>query len=147
MTRTLIYPDPIEFNVLPDKIIQQFERTHGVRTIWTDGRKLIDDPDQLRWWGYSTAHWDQDTLVVNSNGFDERTWVDHFGYPHSSSIELEERYRRTAYDVLELGMTITDPKIYTKPWTSQLKRFRLLPKNGVKTIDGWAGLFEDPLSP
>ena len=82
----------------------------------------------------------QGTLVVGSNGFDERTWVDHFGYPHSSSIELEERYRRTAYDVLELSMTITDPKIYTtpkiytKPWTSQLKRFRLLPKNGVKTI-------------
>ena len=55
---------------------------------------------------------------------------DHFGYPHSSSIELEERYRRTAYDVLELSMTITDPKIYTKPWTSQLKRFRLLSING-----------------
>lgn len=77
------------------------------------------------------AHWDQDTLVVNSNGFDERTWVAHFGYPHSSSIELEERYRRTAYDVLKLGMTITDPKAYTKGWrTSQVKRFRLLP-NGV----------------
>ena len=79
---------------------------------------------------------------MNSNGFDERTWVDHFGYPHSSSMQLEERYRRTAYDVLELSMTITDPKIYTtakiytKPWTSQLKRFRLLPKDGVKTIDG-----------
>ena len=71
---------------------------------------------------------------MNSNGFDERTWVDHFSYPHSSSIELEERYWRTAYDVLELSMTITDPKIYTKPWTSRLKRFRLLPKNGVKTI-------------
>jgi hypothetical protein len=147
VTRALIYPDPIEFNVLPDKIIQQFEWTYGVRTIWSDGRKLIDDPDQLRWWGYSTAHWDQDTLVVNSNGFDERTWVDHFGYPHSSSMQLEERYRRTAYDVLELSMTITDPKIYTKPWTSQLKRFRLLSKNGVKTIDGWAGLFEDLCAP
>ena len=67
---------------------------------------------------------------MNSNGFDERTWVDHFGYPHSSSIELEERYRRTAYAVLELSMTITEPKIYTKPWTSQLKRFRLLSING-----------------
>ena len=80
---------------------------------------------------------------VNSNGFDERTWVDHLGYPHSSSMQLEERYRRKAYDVLELSMTINDPKIYAKPWTSQLKRFHLLSKNGVKTIDGWAGLIED----
>ena len=76
VTRALIYPDPIEFNVLPDKIVQQYEWTYGVRTIWTDGRKLIDDPDQLRWWGCSTAHWDQDTLVVNSNGFDEAPgWI------------------------------------------------------------------------
>ena len=147
VTRALIYPDPVEFNVLPDRIMQQFEWTYAVRTIWTDGRKLIDDPDQLRWWGYSTGHWDGDTFVVNSNGFDERTWVDHFGYPHSSSMQLEERYRRTAYDVLELTMTITDPKIYIKPWTSQVKRFRLLPKNTVKTIDGWPGLFEDLCAP
>jgi hypothetical protein len=147
VTRALIYPDPVEFNVLPDKIMQQFEWTYAVRTIWTDGRKLVDDPDQLRWWGYSTAHWDGDTFVVNSNGFDERTWVDHFGYPHSTSMLLEERYRRTAYDVLELTMTITDPKVYTKPWTSQVKRFRLLPKNSIKTIDGWPGLFEDLCAP
>ena len=44
-------------------------------------------------------------------------------------------------------MTITDPKIYTKPWTSQLKRFSLLPKNGVNTINGWAGLLEDLCAP
>jgi hypothetical protein len=147
VTRALIYPDPVEFNVLPDKIMQQFEWTYATRTIWTDGRKLPDDPDQLRWWGYSTAHWDGDTLVVNSNGFDERTWVDHFGYPHSTDMKLEERYRRTAYDVLELTMTITDPKVYTKPWTSQLKRFRLLPKNGIKTVDGWTGVMEDLCAP
>ena len=147
VTRALIYPDPVEFNVLPDKIMQQFEWTYVTRTIWTDGRKLPDDPDQLRWWGYSTSHWEGDTFVVNSNGFDERTWVDHFGYPHSTDLKLEERYRRTAYDAMELTMTIVDPKIYTRPWTSQLKRFRLLPKNGIKTIDGWGGLMEDLCAP
>src|SRR5207248_1341495 len=148
VTRALIYPDPVEFNVLPDKIMQQFEWTYATRTIWTDGRKLPDDPDQLRWWGYSTGHWDGDTFVVNSNGFDERTWIDHFGYPHSSDMKLEERYRRTAYDVLELQMTITDPKIYTRPWASQLKKFRKLDtKNGIKTVDGWAGLMEDLCAP
>jgi len=147
VTRALIYPDPVEFTQLPDRLLQQFEWGYQVRTIWLDGRKLIDDPDQPRWWGYSTAHWEGDTLVVNSNGFDDRTWVDHFGYPHSNQMQLEERYRRTAYDVLELQMTITDPKVYTKPWPSQLKRFRLLPKGSVKTIDGWGGLFEDVCAP
>jgi hypothetical protein len=147
VTRALIYPDPVEFLQLPDRIVQQFEWGYGVRTIWLDGRKLIDDPDQPRWWGYSTGHWEGDTLVVNSNGFEERTWVDHFGYPHSTDMKLEERYKRTAYDVVELVMTITDPKVYTKPWTSQTKRFRLIPKGTVKTIDGWGGLFEDVCAP
>jgi hypothetical protein len=73
--------------------------------------------------------------------------VDHFGYPHSVDMALEERYRRIAYDVLELSMTITDPKIYTKPWVSETKRFRKLEKNGIKTVDGWTGLMEDLCAP
>jgi hypothetical protein len=60
---------------------------------------------------------------------------------------LEERYRRTAYDVLELSMTVTDPKIYAKPWVSETKRFRKLEKNGIKTVDGWTGLMEDLCAP
>jgi len=147
VTRALIYPDPMEMNVLPDKILQQFEWGYGTRTIWTDGRKLPDDPDQLRWWGYSTAKWDGNTFVVDSNGFDERTWIDHFGYPHSDQMHLQERYRRIAYDVLELSLTITDPKVYTRPWVSQTKKFRLLPKDGIKTIDGWTGIMEDLCAP
>jgi hypothetical protein len=147
VTRALIYPDPMEMNVLPDKMLQQFEWGYGVRAIWTDGRKLPDDPDQLRWWGYSTGKWDGNTFVVDSNGFDERTWVDHFGYPHSDQMHLQERYRRIAYDVLELSMTIADPKVYTRPWVSQTKKFRLLPKDGIKTIDGWTGIMEDLCAP
>jgi len=148
VTRALIYPDPLEMNVLPDKIMQQFEWTYVVRTIWTDGRKLPEDADQLRWWGYSTGHWDGDTFVVDSNGFDERTWIDHFGYPHSTDMKLQERYKRTAYDVMELSMTVTDPKIYTRPWISQTKKFRKLnTKDGIKTADGWGGLMEDLCAP
>ena len=148
VTRALIYPDPLEMNVLPDKIMQQFEWTYVVRTIWTDGRKLPEDADQLRWWGYSTGHLDGDTFVVDSNGFDERTWIDHFGYPHSTDMKLQERYKRTAYDVMELSMTVTDPKIYTRPWISQTKKFRKLnTKDGIKTADGWGGLMEDLCAP
>jgi hypothetical protein len=146
-TRALIYPDPLEMNVLPDRILQQFEWGYGVRTLWNDGRKPLMDPDVPRWWGYSTGRWDGDTYVVTTTGIDERTWVDHFGYPHSVDIVLEERYRRTAYDVLELSMTITDPKIYTRPWVSEKKRFRRLEKGAIKTVDGWTGLMEDVCAP
>ena len=60
---------------------------------------------------------------------------------------LEERYRRVAYDTMELSMTITDPKIYTKPWVSETKKFRHLDKYGIKTVDGWTGLMEDLCAP
>lgn len=146
-SRALIYPDPLEMNVLSDKILQQFEWGNGVRTIWTDGRQPLMDPDVPRWWGYSTGKWDGDTFVVTTTGVDQRTWVDHFGYPHSESMVLAERYQRTAYDVLELNMTINDPKVYTAPWKSQLKKFRKLAKDGIKTVDGWTGLLEDVCAP
>jgi hypothetical protein len=146
-SRALIYPDPLEMHILSDRILQHFEWGYGLRTIWTDGRKPLIDPDQLRWWGYSTGHWEGDTFVVTTTGVDERTWVDHFGYPHSADMVLEERYKRTAYDVMELSMTITDPAIYTKPWVSQTKKFRRLEKNGIKTVDGWTGLMEDLCAP
>jgi hypothetical protein len=146
-SRALIYPDPMEMTVLPDRTLQQFEWGYGVRTIWTDGRQPLMDPDLPRWWGYSAARWDGDTFVVTTTGVDERTWVDHFGYPHSADMVLEERYRRTAYDVIELSMTITDPKVYTRPWVSETKKFRKLPKDAIKTVDGWTGLMEDLCAP
>jgi hypothetical protein len=146
-SRALIYPDPLEISVLPDRIYQQFEWGYAVRTIWTDGRKLPQDPDLPRWWGYSVGKWEGDTFVVDTVGVDERTWVDHYGYPHSDAMNLQERYTRTAYDVLELNMIITDPKVYKSPWKSELKKFRKLPKDGIKTVDGWTGLLEDVCAP
>ena len=146
-TRALAYVDPMEMNVLPDRIIQQFEWGWGTRILWTDGRPPLMDPDLPRWWGYSTGHWDGDTFVVTTTGVDERTWVDQYGYPHSADMVLEERYKRTAYDVLEVTTTINDPKIYTAPWTGDLKKFRKLDKNTIKSIDGWAGMLEDACAP
>ena len=79
--------------------------------------------------GYSAGRWEGDTFVVQSTGFDERTWVDHFGNPHSYEMRLEERYHRLDRDNLELVMTLTDPKTYTKPWVSERKVFKLAPAN------------------
>ena len=62
---------------------------------------------------------------MDSVGFDDRTWLDKFGYAHSDEMRLQERYRRVDADTLELTMTITDPQYYTKPWESDRKIFKL----------------------
>jgi hypothetical protein len=128
MPRAALYPDPVELIVLPDRILQHFQWGYGLRTIWMDGRTLpaSEDVDIPRWWGYAVGRWDGTTLVVESTGYDERTWIDHFGYPHSDEMVLEERYTRINYDTIELKMTLTDPKCYAKPWTSETKRMHLL---------------------
>lgn len=100
------------------------------RTIWTDGRELPRDPDP-RWFGFSTGKWKDDyTFVVETNGTDERTWLDNAGRPHSEQLRVEEVFHRVDRDTLELSMTIDDPKVYTKPWTALDKlRFQLKPPN------------------
>ena len=90
------------------------DMTH--RRIFMDGRQLEQDPNPS-WMGYSVGRWDGDTLVVESNGFNERTWLDFDGHPHSEHLRMNERYRRSDFGHMELQLTIDDPAIYAKPWT------------------------------
>jgi hypothetical protein len=88
------------------------------RVIWTDGRGLPKDPEP-RWFGYSVGKWVDDyTLVVQTSGMDERTWIDRAGRPHSADLRVEERFHRPDRDHLELTVTIDDPKMYTRPWVA-----------------------------
>ena len=126
LTAEIIEPhNTFEIVQTPNRILQFFEYRHDWREIWMDGRTLpaLKDIDP-KWNGYSVGRFEGDTLVVNSIGFDERSWVDKFGYPHSEEMRLEERYRRVDVDTLELVMTLTDPVVYTKPWVSDTKRFK-----------------------
>jgi hypothetical protein len=103
-------------------VLNQFFRTW--RTIWTDGRALPDDAE-LRWNGYSVGKWMDDyTLVVETIGMRDDTWVDNQGRPHSTDLKVEERFHRVDNDHLELTVTIDDPKMYTKPWLA-LNKFPL----------------------
>jgi hypothetical protein len=86
------------------------------RQIFMDGRALESTPNPS-WMGYSTGHWDGDTLVVESYGFNDRTWLDHDGHPHTQALHMTERYRRRDYGNLDLEVTFSDPAAYTKPWT------------------------------
>lgn len=118
---------PVEFLQAPGRTIQFFEWNRVLREIWTDGRELPTDWEP-RWFGYSVGKWEGDTFVVDSVGFDDRTWIDQYGYPHSTDMRLQERYRRVDQKTMELTMTITDPKAYTRPWVSDKKILEPLPQ-------------------
>ena len=121
--RMFTYNYGFEFAELPDRLVQFLEWGHTFRTIWTDGRELPEDPDP-RWMGYSVGQWEGDTFVVQSSGFDERSWLTEnrqdrrFGYTHSDALRTEERYRRVDYNTIEVTLTITDPKTFTEPWVT-----------------------------
>jgi hypothetical protein len=108
-------------------VLYMFEKRW--RTIWTDGRPLPKDPDP-RWYGYSVGRWQDDTtLVVDTIGMDDRTWLDNAGNPHSDQLHVEEVYRRINADRMELTVTIDDLKVYTTKWTprNRLPLVRLPP--------------------
>jgi hypothetical protein len=119
---------PMEIIQLPNRLLQHFQYHEVWRTIWTDGRAAPKDLVLPLWNGYSIGKWEGSTFVVESTDFDDRSWLDHFGDPHSDEMRLQERFRRADHDTLELTMTLTDPKTYTGPWVSELKTWKLAPK-------------------
>lgn len=110
------------------RTLMLYEYDQAWRTIWTDGREFpkdYEDTLEPRWYGYSIGKWvDDTTLVVDTVGTDERTWIDNGGRPHSDELRVEERFHRVNHDILELTVTIDDPKVYTKPWLA-LDKFPL----------------------
>ena len=113
-----VYYHPFPFEVLhtPKYTLVLYEYDHLVRRIYTDGRPLPEDPDLL-WMGTSVGKWEDDTtLVVDTVGFNVKTWLDRVGHAHSEQLKVNERFHRVDRDHLELDITMTDPKALTKPW-------------------------------
>ena len=123
--RWFAYNYGFQFVVLPDRVLQFFELGHTWRDIWTDGRALPEDPPQPRWLGYAVGKWEGDTFVIESNGYDDRSWIQEdrrdrrWGFPHTDQMRIVERYKRTSYSTLEAELTITDPEVFKKPWTTR----------------------------
>jgi hypothetical protein len=84
------------------------------RQIFLDGRQMPNDPNPT-WMGYSIGRWDGDTLVVETSGFNDRTWLDFAGHPHSEALKMTERFRRRDFGHLDLQVTLEDPAVYGKP--------------------------------
>jgi hypothetical protein len=120
------HPFPMEIIQIPGRVMIIYEFDHYVRQIYTDGREH-DKNLPASWMGDSIGHWEGDTLVVDTVNFNDKTWLDRGGHPHSDQLHLVERIHRVPPDILKIDLTVEDPKAYTKTWTAALF-FQLRPK-------------------
>jgi hypothetical protein len=138
--RTLLKDDPM-LSCLPAGGPRMFQVAHGVqfldqperrrifvmsgggnrnwRLIYLDGRALPQSEDVTpTYFGYTSGHWDGDTLIVESNAFVERFWFSNGGLPHTESLRLTERFSRPDFNTLRYEVLVNDPGAYTRPWSS-----------------------------
>jgi hypothetical protein len=122
--RVMYVPLPMEIMQIPGRVIIFQEAQNEVRQIFLNREHPKDlDPTYN---GNSVGKWEGDTLVVDSIGFNDITWLDHVGLRHSEALHVVERIHRVDHDTLEDDFTIEDPKTFTKPWTAQ-QRYKLKP--------------------
>jgi hypothetical protein len=125
-------PDAMLTRTLPFKIIQApaltiilYEEFNNWRQVFTDGRALPVDP-QPAWLGYSVGRREGETFVIETAGFNDKSWLDAGGTPHTEALRTTERLRRTDFGHMEAQFTFDDPKTFTKPWSASVT-FNLLP--------------------
>ena len=123
MPRVFAVNQPFEIVQVPGRVLMLFEADHMVRRISTGGRTAPADAEST-YMGHSAGRWERDTLVVDTTGLNELTWVDSIGHPHSDALRITERIRRVDRNTLEIGFTFDDPKAYVKSWGG-VKRFDL----------------------
>jgi hypothetical protein len=112
-----LWPIKTKFVQSPEAVYVLYELGPYFRVVWLNS-KHPEDPDP-QWWGHSIGWYENgDTLVVDTIGFNDKTWLDQMGHPHTEQLHLTERYKRVNATTLELDMTIDDPGAYTKPWNS-----------------------------
>jgi hypothetical protein len=102
-------------------ILYQGSTNSIYRTVFTDGRELPKDPNPT-WLGYSVGHWDGDTLVVDTAGFNDTSWLDVEGHPHTEALRITERFRRRDFGHMDLNITIDDPKAFTRPFSLKIDK-------------------------
>ena len=118
----------------PDKIVVLHQYQRIWRYVWMDGRHQLptkfDVPGGVpsRYYGYSIGHWEGDnTLVINTVGSNDQTWIDKGGHPHSVDLKIEERYTRVDHNHMNAVITVDDPKIYASPWVLSKNEYRWIP--------------------
>jgi hypothetical protein len=114
-------PHLLKFLHSPSLLVMLNEMNAGYRQVFTDGRPLPEDPNPSLQ-GYSSGKWSGDTLVIDTIGFRNDTWIDWNGSVLTEAAKVQERIRRPDFGHLEIQVTVDDPKAYTKPWTVTLKQ-------------------------
>jgi hypothetical protein len=112
--------EPVKIVQAPRQTMILYEVGDYYRQIYTDGRGLPKEFDKPAYWGYSAGHWESDTLVVETAGFNDKTSLDMMGHPHSEALRVVERYQRHDFGHLDYEITFDDPKMYTKPFTIKI---------------------------
>lgn len=108
---------PFEIVQMPGRIVFVYEGgSHVWRNVWMDGRPHPKDPNP-DWLGDAIGHWEGDTLVVDSVGFNDRSWLDDAGHPHTEQLHVIEKYTRTGPLAMKYEAIIDDPGAYTQGWT------------------------------
>jgi hypothetical protein len=123
----------VAFSQMAGKIVVLHQYQRIWRDVWMDGRelpKIIDAKggSESRWYGYSVGHWEGDfTLVIDTVGADDRSWLDGAGHPHSADAHVQERYTRVDRNHMDYSVSIDDPKMYTKPFVLGVNKYLLIP--------------------
>ena len=123
--RAWAFPETQKIFQMPTQLVILHEFNASYRQIFFDGRKLPEDMLPT-WNGYSVAHWEGDTLVVESAGYRDDSWLDNGGNFFSSEARVTERIRRPNFGSLDIDVTVNDPKVFTKAWTVALHMKPLL---------------------
>jgi hypothetical protein len=121
----MLYGGPMKIVQGPGLTIILYEEFNHYRQVFTDGRPFPQDP-QPSWFGSSVGKWDGDAFVVETVAFNDQTWLDDSGHPHTDAMRTTERFRRRDFGHMEMQLTIDDPKAYTRPWSVTIG-FDLLP--------------------
>ena len=129
-----LHPQPRKIIQTPMLIVILYEGNAGIRQIFMDGRPSPSNDPQPWWYGYSVGKWDGDTLVVETTGFRDDGWLDIWGSPLTEAGKMTERFRRVSYGVLEIDVTIDDPKAYTKPFTVRVDQRIMLDNEMIEFI-------------
>jgi hypothetical protein len=125
--RATYMPYPFQIVQSQDWILMAHEYAGTVRTISMDNKEPEMPVDT--WMGYSWGRWEGDTLVVESKGFNDQSWLDRAGNFHSEQLHVVERFTPRSADTMMYQVTLTDPAVYSKPWTMRMPLYRRVDPN------------------
>ena len=124
--RATYLPHPFQILQSPGRMWMVYQYSYARREIFMDGKK---EPQVDSWMGLSNARWDGDVLVVETTGFNGKTWFDRAGNYHSAALKVTERYRMMDRDHIMYEATMDDPSVFTRPWTIRMPLYRRVEDN------------------